>query len=466
MRRFAAVVAGGLFAATPVFAAAEDSDLDRIPVQPPSSPPAGEPASSAKSVNYLSDALELSGTRNGLAVPFPSPGPASWENWLFLDTRDEWRLSDSWRLNYSGRLNVRTSNGIPFPSHENVRNDLRELFVEWQPNETTWLELGRVNIRDGVALGFNPTDFFRSRTVIEPLTADPSVLREDRLGTLMLTGQTLWRYGSVTVAYAPRVTTPTAIYGVGNELSFDPGLDRTNAEDRVLVKTSLNLSDRFNPELLYYHAGNRTQFGANLTTPVNGNTVAYLEWAGGTRSDLIADAFRYGRMTGTLPAAATTLLPNDAGARFMNDLSLGMSYTTESRLTINLEYHFHEAGFSSRDWSNWFSASAARGFIPGVNAALWYPRSYAQDQQEPMSRHSAFLRLDWQDAFVRDLELTALATVNLQDASGFVQATAEYHLSRAWTIAGQLSGTYGGQHSEYGSLPTIGSVLLRANRYF
>ena len=74
-----------------------------------------------------------------------------------------------------------------------MRNDLRELFVEWQPTDTAWLELGRVNIRNGVALGFNPTDFFRPRTVIEPLTADPSVLREDRLGALMLTGQWLWR---------------------------------------------------------------------------------------------------------------------------------------------------------------------------------------------------------------------------------------------------------------------------------
>jgi hypothetical protein len=463
MRWYWVMLATGLAAANPAYSANEDSDLDRIPAQT-ASPEQSSPAS--KNVNYLSEALEFSNARSGLAVKLPPPTPATWENWLFLDTRDEWRLGDAWRLHYSGRLNFRTSNSIPFPSHENVRNDLRELFVEWQPTETAWIELGRVNIRNGVALGFNPTDFFRSRTVIEPLTADPSVLREDRLGVLMLTGQTLWRYGSVTVAYAPKVTRPTAIYGLRNELSFDPGLDRTNAEDRVLVKTSLNLAEQFNPELLYYHAGNRTQIGANLTTPIGRSTVAYLEWAGGTRSDLIADAFRYGQMSGTLPASVSTLLPNNSAARFMNDLSVGVSYATANRMTINLEYHFHEAGFSSRDWSNWFNASARRGFIPGVNSALWYLRAYAQDQQEPVSRHAAFLRLDWQDAFVKDLEMTALATVNLQDASGFVQATAEYHLSRAWTIAGLMSGTYGGRRSEYGSLPVAASALLRASRYF
>jgi hypothetical protein len=466
MRGFAAMLLVGLLGATPAFSADEDTDLNRIPTQMPAETPPEQTSASSKDVNYLSDALELSGIRDGLAVPFPSPSPPTWENWLFLDTRDEWKLGDQWRLDYSGRLNFRASNGIPFPTHENVRNDLRELFVEWQPTDTVWLELGRVNIRDGVALGFNPTDFFRPRTVIEPLTADPSVLREDRLGTLMVTGQALWSFGSVTVAYAPKVTEPSAIYNIRDEKSFDPGLDRTNATDRILVKTSLNIAEQFNPELLFYHAGNRTQLGANLTTPVSRSIVAYAEWSGGDRSDLISDAFRYGQMTAALPVTVTHLLPNSSDPRFMNDLSIGASYANTSNMTFNLEYHYHEAGFSSTDWSNWFNASARLGSIPGVNSALWYLRSYAQDQQEPMSKHAAFLRFDWQDALVKNLELTAIATVNLRDASGFVQATAEYHVSRAWTVVGLVTGAYGGRRTEWGSLPGAANVLLRANRYF
>jgi hypothetical protein len=279
-------------------------------------------------------------------------------------------------------------------------------------------------------------------------------------------GQTLWRYGSITAAYAPRVTRPTAIVGIRTEKNFDPGLDRTNADDRFLIKTSLNLGDRFNPELLYYHAGNRTQIGANLTAPIGRSTVVYAEWSGGERADLIADAIRFGQVTGTLPAAASTLLPDNPHARFMNDLSVGASYTTESGLTINLEYHFHEAGFSARDWSNWFNTSSNRGSFPGVNPTLWYMRAYAQDQQEPTSRHAAFIRLSWQDAFIRNLDLTALATINLQDASGFAQATAEYHVSRAWTVGALLSGTYGGKRSEWGSLPGLATLQMRASRYF
>jgi hypothetical protein len=218
--------------------------------------------------------------------------------------------------------------------------------------------------------------------------------------------------------------------------------------------------------VLFTHAGTRTQIGTNLTMPAGHDTVLYLEWAGGVRSDLIADAFRYGQTTGSLPASVTALLPNDPGAHFMNDVSVGASYATENRMTFNLEYHFHEAGFSSADWKNWFGASARRGFIPGVNNALWYLRSYAQDQQEPLTRHTAFLRFDWQDAFIKDLGLTALASIDLLDGSGFVQATAEYHLSRTWTVGGLASATYGGARSDYGSLPVAETLLLRATRYF
>jgi hypothetical protein len=39
---------------------------------------------------------------------------------------------------------------------------------------------------------------------------------------------------------------------------------------------------------------------------------------------------------------------NNTGARFMNDLSVGYSRTTENHIMLNLKCHFHETGFPSR----------------------------------------------------------------------------------------------------------------------
>lgn len=468
MLRFTTAMLAVLLVTHPTFAAEEDKDLELIPPaaqQPPPEPTQATPGSAAQR-NYLEDAISATPLRDSLAVPFPPPTPASWEDRLFLDSRDEWGLGDGLTLTYSGRFNLRAANDVPFPSHEGVRNDLREAFISWQPADGTWIDLGRVNLKSGVADGYNPTDFFRTRAVVEPLTADPTVLREDRLGTLMLLAQHVWPGGSITAAYAPKVTQPTAIYTNIDLPSFDPMLDRTNAEHRLLLKGSVAITNGFSPELLLYHAGDRTQFGTNLTVGLGQQTIFYLEWAGGVGGSLIDDALRYGRETGTLPANAPAVIPDDTTQHFRNNLAVGLSYTpVDTKLTFNLEYHYHEAGFSPQDWGNWFTAAKRHGSIPGVDAALWYIRSYALDQQEPMSQHSAFLRADWVDAFVPDLEITALAGVDLQDGSGLVQATADYYLSRNWTVGGLASFTYGTRRSEFGSLPQAGGILLRLVRY-
>jgi hypothetical protein len=415
--------------------------------------------------NYLEGALSLTPLRDSLAVPFPPPTPGSWEGRLFLDTRDEWRLADGLTATYSGRFNLRVANNLPFPSHENVLNELREAYLSWQPEASSWIDLGRINLKSGVAVGYNPVDFFRSRTVVEPLTADPTVLREDRLGTLMLEGQHVWKGAAITVVFAPRVTLPTAIYRTNDLPDFDPMLDRTNAQNRLLVKGSVTLAEGISPEVLVYHAGNRTKFGADLTVGIGQQTVGYVEWAGGMDTNLTDSAISYGRQTGTLPRGGPSVLSDNQAVVFQNDAVVGVSYTTASKITFNFEYHYYQPGFSGRDWRNWFAVGQRFGNVPGVASTLWYIRGYAADQEVPVSRHSAFLRANWVDAFVPDLEVTAFTNISLIDGSAFVQANADYHLSNHWTIGALGSFTFGGRRSEYGSLPQVGSVLLRLVRY-
>ena len=115
---------------------------------------------------------------------------------------------------------------------------------------------------------------------------------------------------------------------------------------------------------------------------------------------------------------------------------MGASYTTESKITFNLEYHYSETAFSPQDWRNWFRAGAANSGCAPRHAALWYIRAYALDQQEPISRHSAFLRADWPDAFVPHLELTALLSTDLHDGSSAAQVSADYDLSDQWSVGG------------------------------
>jgi hypothetical protein len=449
-------------------AADENNDLDLIPegAKQPSTSSPPPPAADARQRIYLEDAFTLSSLRSGLAVPFPPPAPTNWQERLFLDVRKEWALGDRVNLTLGDRVNLRAEDDLSFPTHENAINDFREGFASWEALDRTYLDAGRINLKSGVAVGFNPTDFFKTRAVVEPLSADPTVLREDRLGTLMVRAQHIWEGGAITAAFAPALYQPSPVYSNTNLRSVDPSFDRTNAHDRFLLKGSADLFDDVSPELLLYREGNRTTLGANLTESIGQSVVAYAEWAGGDRSSLIDTALRYGRQTGTLPVNAPSVLPVDTHLHFQNDLSIGASYTTATKITFNLEYHFHEAGFSQTDWNNWFKAGRGMTSSSPIARQLWFIRAYALEQQEPVSEHAIFLRADWVDAFIPKLELTGFINTDLYDGSSLIQLGADYYLSNAWTVGALANANLGRKHSDFGSLPQAASILFKVARYF
>jgi len=448
----------------------EDNDLARIPAAPAPQGKSRQEAPAAGAANgriYLENAFIQTGQRGGLIVPAPQLTASNpWQERLFLDVRKVFRLDERLNFTLSDRLNFRAQNNISLPNHENVINDFREGFLSWQPHDGIYLDVGRINLRSGAALGFNPTDFFRSRAVVEPLTADPSVLREDRLGTLMLEAQYIGQGRALTVAVAPALVRPSPIYTDTNLLSFNPSIDRTNAHDRILVKGSFTIGKDFNPELLYYREGSQNKFGANLTRGFGQKIIGYLEWAGGESTNLIDEALRYGRETGTLPPNAPGAIPDDTNVHLQNDLAAGASYTTSRKITFNLEYHLHQAGFSRDDWSRWFSAGQGKSSSSPIVGELWYIRDYALDQQVPLARQSTFLRADWVDAIIPNLELTGFINTDLYDGSSLVQVSADYYVSRAWTIGAQISADLGSKRSDFGSLPQPVGMLFKLARYF
>ena len=455
----AAVAFCFLCAAAPA-AAQENGDLDRIPANLPDQPAASQPASNAHGKYYAEDAFALSSARGALAVAVPPPPSSDWSNRTSLDAYDQWSLDKTLSFTFSDSLNLTEADGIGFPA-EAARNDLREAYFTWEPVTQTFLEFGRINFKNGIALGFNPTDFFKTRSAVAQASADPSAMRGDRLGTLMLRAQTIWDGGTATFVYAPKLQTPRPIVGTAPSW-IDPSFDQTNTANRFLFAVNLEVGD-FSPQALVYHESGRTKLGLNLSHPIGQSVIAYGEWTGGNAPDLIAQAIAFGKATGTLPAAAPVLPPTSASRAFQNDLAVGASWTSEAKVTLNFEYHFHQAGFSSEDWRGWF---ALGGTNPTLGPELWYVRGYASDQQQPMSRHQIFWRADWQDAFVTDLELSGISFVNLTDGSGMAQISADYYLSNAWTVGLYVGGTFGGRRSEWGSLPGASSAIFQVVRYF
>ena len=444
----------------------QDSDLDLIPSAAPA-PVTAAPAASVGAHRriYLENATTQVAAVTDPAVPLPPPPGYLWQERLLLDVRQDRPLGEHAQLFLSDRLNVRDEDDLRFPDHEDVVNDLREAYLSWHPSDRLYVDAGRINLKSGIALGYNPTDFFKTRSVSEPLSQDPTVLREDRLGTLMLRAQRIWEGGSLTLAYVPGIHQASPIYSNDDLPSFNPMFDRTNADDRLLLKGSVDFGDNASPELLLYREAGRTRYGTNLSMGLGQSAVAYLEWSGGERPDLITAALDYGRDTGTLPAGAPSPLPTASNRTFKSEMALGLSYTTSNDITFNLEYLVDQAGFSRADWADWFTEGTHAAPGSPLLDELWYIRGYARDQQQQNTRQAYFVRADWVDAFDIKLELTGFVLADAYDGSGLAQLSASYYLSDRWTIGALGVKYFGSRSSDFGSLGTSYSLLFSVTHY-
>jgi hypothetical protein len=464
-------IAFAVLLALPHFASAQtdagqNSDLDLIPqsVLKPQAEAQAAPRGGGRF--YLEDAFTRAWLHSDLAVALPSNLPQTsgytWQNRSSFDALDQWTLAPHLIGSLSDRFNLFEESDFDLDSSQTASNDLREAYLTWEPAERRYLEAGRINLREGVALGFNPTDFFRARTQVAQASLDPSALRENRLGSFMLRAQSIWNGGSASLVYAPQLESPRPLQEPP-PIAFNPQIDRTNGDSRLMATLSWELLD-LSPQLLLFHEGSQTRYGLDLSHTVGQSIVAYAEWAGGRQLPEAAQAVAFAERTGGLPPDLPPL-PGGSDKSFRNDASVGASWTSAAKVTLNLEFHYHQAGFSNDQWHSWFADGAAAAGQPVLLDGLWFIRAYASDRQDSLTRRRIFFRADWADAFVERLELSGFALVD-NDGSTLAQASASYSWSDHWSSAAYLTGYFGGPRTEFGSLPQRGSATISVTRYF
>ena len=199
---------------------------------------------------------------------------------------------------------------------------LKQAYLSWQPEPSLLLDLGRINARQGVALGYNPTDFFRAGAVRSVVSLDPDSLRENRMGTVMWRGEQLWDSGALTAIFAPRLS------GHANSAPLDADLGATNAHARWLLALSQRIAPGWTPQWLAYGAaGQPLQLGMSLTAVLAQSLVAELEFSGGRLRSQWSQALD---------------LPGTAAPR--SRAAAGVTYSAVQKLSLSLEYEYDGAG--------------------------------------------------------------------------------------------------------------------------
>jgi hypothetical protein len=337
---------------------------------------------------------------------------------LFLGVRYDATFAPGWRAIFADLLDARWQE---HPSRQKTLNTIIDAYVSWQVRPNAIIDAGRINTHDGVAFGYNPTDYFRANAVRSVISVDPASLRENRLGSVMIRSQALWAAGALTALYSPKLADQPS------NAAFNPDFGATNFRDRWLLAASYALSKQLNPQFLIYgEAGQSPQIGLNLTTLLNDATVAYVEYSGGRSSGLLAQV--------NMPAPASA---------FRSRLAAGATYTTARNLSLTIEYEYNGAGLGRAGWNALRSGSPA--------AYVQY-RILAAELQELPTKQRLFANVRWQDAMINHLDLAAFAYYDCLDSSRQSWVEARYH----WTkldLALQWQVNSGSPGSEYGAFP-------------
>lgn len=357
--------------------------------------------------------------------------PAYANGRLSLDTSLDKTLAPGVRLVFADRLDWEWQDEAPDQAKVNT---LKELYLSWHVSQQEIIDVGRINTRYGVATGYNPTDYFRDDAVRSIVSINPSSLRNNRLGSVMLREQTLWQGGSLTAMFSPKLDTAAS----GEPFNVDLGA--TNNTNRYLIAASQQFSDSFNPQvLLYGEEGKSPQMGLDLTRLFGDATVAFVEWSGGQGASEYSETF--------------------GGPQrdvFRNRLSAGLTYTTPNKISVTLEAEYDGAALDKTNWNALGAGGPAR--------YLQY-RDTVQAMQELPTREAVFAYASWQDAGITHLDLTALARQDLTDQSRLTWLEARYHWEHV-DLALQWQ-RYGGKPwSDYGAVPGRTTWQTVATYYF
>lgn len=390
----------------------------------------------------------------------PNQKNPDWSNLSQLGIRGEAPLGSSLTFKTSMLFNAYTRQEEDFAISDDLRIDINEAYVSWQQSPMLFVDVGRINVKNGMATGFNPTDYFKVGSLLVRNTEDISELRDDRLGALLIQGQKLWDGGSLTLLVSPKITYKSNRWYSDKDV-VGLNLHKTNSHTRVMLKLTHKVSEEISPEWIYYNESGNHNVGLNVSKALNNQWLSYAEWNVGKRRNLIDEALLQARESNYLDPAVAQQFPDDKGEHFQHQLAVGASYTSVSNITTHLEYHYNEAGLSTTDIEHWFEAGSNARYNPAALGQLLSIRELAKARGEPFGKHTLFLRSNWTDAGLDDLDLTGLLIIDLNDNSNLVQAEATYRLNNKASLSLRLAKFQGDKKSNYGSLDKEQTATLQ-----
>ena len=362
-------------------------------------------------------------------------------------------LGQTTSLDYNLRARADWTEGQNFRLRDDFNIDVQELALTFALGDLTSLRLGRTNLRNGVAIGFNPTDWFRDNSLVLSGSAAAADRRNERLGVVAITGTTTFGQTLVQAGYRPEIRADSDSIWADKDM-IGLGLERTNSTEAAFIKINpdfgSNLSGTANVLLLDGEPG----FGVEVSGTLGDNLVLYAEVMGQRHRSLAAEALaENGKGSASLRAG----LGAETGTEWYGQSAIGFNWALPQKwvgardISLTFEHHFNGAGLSSAQIETLATANGSDGAAAGALYQL------ANRRQDPLARQQLFSRLAWNDIW-NDTDLSLLAYYVPADNSGLGQVTLDVPITQAATMNLRAMHAFGDTTSVYGAAPNKTSV--------
>ncbi len=364
---------------------------------------------------------------------------SSWRNKFYGDINFNLKYKDTKLISKFRPTVLSDDNKTSF------RNYIDDLYSDTKIKDQFFFYFGKRNIKDGVALGANPTDFLGEGKAVD-FTIREEERRLEREGNYLLGVDAFYKDITWTAIYAPHM----------QELQEEG--------DRTLLKMSY-LIEPLNTDLsVHFFNSSIPGAGFNLSHTASENLVLYSETAFRKASNkkivrLISEA-----------SPNTYSIEDMDESEIFSHLAMGGHYTFKNGTNLIYEYIYNADGYNQKNWDAFEGFVAYNNdqfkkglFLDSATGNLLQANQMVTFRE--MRKNYLFTRIGNPSIFNK-IDAALVLFVNLDDSSFLVNPSLDYKINQDSMVGLSSDIFVGGKTKEFGMMHWGEDITLTYKRYF